>query len=125
MVGKKYSAEFKRKMVEEYLNLRTSNPNISKADFAYQKGIADSTFNDWVIKYERQGLGFCNVTNEIKKLDCIEIVDSTPIRTPLIKEVVDETKPLSINMVRMQYNGAIIEFDESLLERALKILKSW
>lgn len=55
MVGKKYSADFKRKMVEEYLNLRTSNPNISKADFAYQKWIADSTFNDWVIKYERQG----------------------------------------------------------------------
>ena len=125
MIGKKYTAEFKRLMVEEYLSLKSSDPKISKSEFAYQKGIADSTFNDWVVKYQRQGIGFCNITTEIKKLDNIEIIDSSPINTSLVKEIKDESIPMSINKVRMKYNGAVIEFDESLLERALNILKTW
>jgi transposase-like protein len=125
MIGKRYSAEFKRMMVEEYLSLQSSNPKLSKSEFAYNKGLPDSTFNDWVVKYNRQGLGFCNITTEIKKLDGVELVDSSPIHSSLVKEIKDETMPMSVNKVRMKYNGAVIEFDESLLERALNILKTW
>lgn len=78
-----------------------------------------------MVKYQRQGIGFCNITTEIKKLDNIEIIDSSPINTSLVKEIKDESIPMSINKVRMKYNGAVIEFDESLLERALNILKTW
>ena len=73
----------------------------------------------------KQGNGFCNITNEIKKLDCVEIIDSQPVSLPQIRVIENENEVMSVNKVRMKYNGAIIEFDESLLERTLKILKSW
>ena len=38
---------------------------ISKADFAYQNGLSDSTFNYSVIKFESSGKGFANVTEQI------------------------------------------------------------
>lgn len=124
MISKKFSAQYKISMVEEYIKQKQENPKLSIALFASNNGISDSTFNDWVVKYKRQGQGFCNITNEIKKLDSIEIVDTAPV-APKIREIYDPTITISANVVRMKYNGAIIEFDESLLEKALKILKSW
>lgn len=77
MVCKKYSTQFKINMVEEYLKLKEKDTKISIAKYARDNNISDSTFNDWVIKYKRQGQGFCNITNEIFKLDNIEIIDRT------------------------------------------------
>ena len=102
MISKKYSAQYKISLVEEYFRLKLEQPKLSIAQFAYNNKIADSTFNDWIIKYKRQAIG----------LSKISMID-------------DENTPMSINKVRMKYNGAIIEFDESLLERIFKILKSW
>jgi transposase-like protein len=121
MICKKYSAEYKRKKVEEYLEI-IKTTKMSKAEFAAQNGISDSTFNDWVLKYQREGTGFCNITNEIIKLSDIEVIDRTPV-------VVREAETLGIvqaeNMVRMSYNGVTIEFNEILLERAMEIIKTW
>lgn len=125
MIGKRYTAQYKVTMVEEYLKKKEDQPKLTIAQFASDNNISDSTFNDWVVKYKRQGQGFCNITNEIKKLDYVEIVDSEPIRSVTIREITDENMPMAVNKVRMKYNGAVIEFDESLLERALTILKSW
>lgn len=125
MVCKKYTSQFKIEMVEKYLKEKEADPKITKADFAYKHSISDSTFNDWVIKYKRQGAGFCNVTDEIKKLDNIEIVDVEYKPSMLIERKESLTGPLCVNRVRMEYNGAVIEFDESLLEKAMRILKSW
>lgn len=124
MLCKKYSAQYKVTLVEEYLKEKQENPKLTKAEFASKNFISDSTFNDWVIKYQRQGQGFCNITDEIKKLDLIEVVDREPV-PPMVREIKDENEAMSINKIRMKYNGAIIEFDESLLEKALTILKSW
>lgn len=125
MICKKYSAQFKIMMVEEFLRKKQEQPKLSIAEFALNNGISDSTFNDWVVKYKRQGKGFCNITEEIKKLEIIEVIDSAPIQNNIIKEISDDNEPISINRVRMKYNGAIIEFDKSLLESALKILRTW
>ena len=124
MICKKYSALFKIEMVEKYFKEKQDNPKLSIALFASNNGLSDSTFNDWVVKYKRQGNGFCNITTEIKKLDSIEIIDGAPI-VPMVREIKDDNSAISLNVVRMKYNGAIIEFDESLLERALNILKTW
>ncbi|MCM1130972.1 MAG: transposase [Roseburia sp.] len=123
MVGKRYSSQYKIAMVEEYLKLVEKDPKLPMAEFARRNELSDSTFNDWVIKYKRQGQGFCNITNEIKKLG--SIIDSTPVIIPMVNNIEDERALMSVNKIRMKYNGAIIEFDESLLERALKILKTW
>lgn len=125
MIGKRYTAQFKITMVEEYLKQKENQPKLTIAEFASKNNIPDSTFNDWVVKYKRQGQGFCNITNEIRKLDYVEVIDTEPVGSVAIREVTDENIPMAMNRVRMKYNGAVIEFDESLLERALTILKSW
>ena len=111
MIGKRYTAQFKIDTVEEYLN----GPKKTMASFAAEKGISDSTFNDWVLKYKRQGKDFCNVTTELLKMN--DVVESK------METIVDDA-PISENRVRLQYNGAVVEFDESLLEKVLKIVKS-
>ena len=78
-----------------------------------------------MVKYQRQGIGFCNITIEIKNLDNVKIIDTAPINAFLVKKIKDESIQMSINKVRMKYNGTVIEFDESLFERALNILKTW
>lgn len=120
MISKKYTAEYKINAVKEYLD-RAEKENISKAIFASEKGIPDSTFNDWVIKYERDQVGFCNVTNEIIKLDELSVVETKG----LIRKVEDSEEIQEKDMIRMTYNGAILEFHEIFLERVLKILKEW
>lgn len=125
MVSKKYSAKFKRDTVEEFIELKKEYPKLSKTEFAIRKGIPDSTFVDWVLKYEREGIGFCNVTNEIKKLDEVEVIDVDVKSQNLVRKIDDESYPFTQNKVRLKYNGAVIEFDESLLERVLSILKTW
>ena len=65
MLGKKYTAEYKIEKVKEYLSKIENGEKISKADFAYQNGLSDSTFNYSVIKFESSGKGFANVTEQI------------------------------------------------------------
>ena len=65
MQGNKYTAEFKIGKVREYLEKIENGEKITKADFAYQNNLSDSTFNDWVIKYQKLGKGVANVTDLI------------------------------------------------------------
>ena len=121
LLNKKYSAQLKISLVEEYLKLAEES-KISKAEFAASKGISDSTFNDWVIKYKRQGQGFCNITNEILKLNQVEIVEYD---NNVVKIIDDPKKTMSVDVIRLTYNGATIEFDQKFLERVLNVLKTW
>lgn len=125
MICKRYSAQYKLDMVKKYLDAKEKQPKTTIAEFADENGLSDSTFNDWVVKYKRQGYGFCTITNEIKKLEEVEIIDSTPLTSMSDKEIGAVDLPLPTNKVRMTYNGATIEFDQSPLERALNVLKSW
>lgn len=127
MVCKKYSAEFKRNKVEEYLE-ENKNKKISKAEFALRNNISDSTFNDWVLKYERDKQGFCNITNEIIKLNNndtnIETIETTDYLIRKISEDA-ETYITDKEYIRLHYNGAILEFNEIILDKVMKILKEW
>ncbi len=100
MISKKYSAEFKIGLVEKYLSEREKS-NISKAAFAAKHNVSDSTFNDWVLKYERQGSGFCNITNEVIKLNNVEIVD---YRKDIIVPVEQNKFEPTSDMMRLHYN---------------------
>lgn len=123
MVCKKYSAEFKRNKVEEYLE-ETKEKKITKAEFALRNNISDSTFNDWVLKYQRDKQGFCNITNEIVKLNEIETIETTDY---LVRTISDdkETYITDKDYIRLHYNGAVLEFNEILLDRVMKIFKEW
>lgn len=125
MISKKYSAEYKRQKVEEYLE-EIKIKKISKAEFAAKNNISDSTFNDWVLKYQRDKQGFCNITNEIAKLNEIETIDTTDYIVRNV--VVDEENGTYIkdkDYIRLHYNGAVLEFNEIILERVMKIVKEW
>ena len=123
MVCKKYSAEFKRNKVEEYLE-ETKEKKITKTEFALRNNISDSTFNDWVLKYQRDKQGFCNITNEIVKLNEIETIEATDY---LVRTISDdkETYITDKDYIRLHYNGAVLEFNEILIDRVMKIVKEW
>lgn len=125
MISKKYSAKFKRNKVEEYLE-ETKEKKITKYEFALRKNISDSTFNDWVLKYQRDKQGFCNITTEIAKLNEIETIDTTDYIVRNV--VVDEENGTYItdkDYIRLHYNGTVLEFNEILLDRIMKIVKEW
>ena len=106
MVCKKYSAEFKRKKVEEYL-YETKEKKITKAEFALRNNISDSTFNDWVLKYERDKQGFCNITNEIVKLGNNDTnIDKIEATDYLIRTMSDgaETFRTDKDYIRLHFN---------------------
>lgn len=124
MICKKYSAEFKRQKVEEYLEEAKEN-KISKAEFALRNNISDSTFNDWVLKYKRDKQGFCNITNEIVKLNNVETLEATDYIIRTIDNVDTETYITDKEYIRLHYNGAILEFNEIILDKVMKILKEW
>ena len=58
----KYDIATKVSLVEEYLEL-SKTVKITKTDFVYQKGVSDSVFNDWVIKYQKDKDGFISCFN--------------------------------------------------------------
>ncbi len=68
MLTRKYDAEFKIRMVKEFLARKEQDPKLRKSDFAFENRISDSTFNDWVLKYQKMGNEFANVTNHIEFL---------------------------------------------------------
>ena len=68
MLGKKYTAEYKIEKGNEYLSKIENGEKISKADFAYQNGLSDSMFNDWVIKFESSGKDLLMLRNKLQFL---------------------------------------------------------
>lgn len=44
MLGKKYTAEFKIRMVKEFLDRKEKEPSLSKSDFAFENKTSNSTF---------------------------------------------------------------------------------
>ena len=68
MLEKKYTAEYKIAKVKEYLSKIENGEKISKADFAYQNGLSDSTFNYSVIKFESSGKDLLMLRNKLQFL---------------------------------------------------------
>lgn len=126
MICKKYDAQYKISKVKEYLE-ETQKTNISKAMFAYQNGISDSTFNDWVIKYQRDNIGFCNITNELVKLENTEVVNTEQYLIKKIDSQANDTNNYIIkeDYLRLYYNGAVIEFNKAILDKVMGIVKEW
>lgn len=120
MISKKYSAKFKRNKVEEYLE-ETKEKKITKYEFAARNNISDSTFKNWVLKYQRDKQGFCNITTEIAKLNEIETIDTTDyiVRNVVVDEE-NETYIKDKDYIRLHYNGTVLEFNEILLDRVMK-----
>lgn len=121
MLGKKYTAEYKIEKVKEYLSKIENGEKISKADFAYQNGLCDCTFNDWVIKFQKLGKGFANVTEQITIL-ANNAVEQIP-KVVQYDGVVQGELPK--DMVKVIFNGIFVEFNKTMTEKVLEFLRRW
>ena len=124
---RKYDIATKVTLVEEYLELSKTS-KITKADFAYQKGISDSTFNDWVIKYQKDKERFIGGSNSN---DDVSIVSYTkPSFIELTKDnvssqIINVDNNRSTNSIKLSYKDVTIEFNNDQLEMVLGIIRRW
>ena len=123
----KYDIATKVSLVEEYLEL-SKTVKITKADFAYQKGISDSTFNDWVIKYQKDKGRFITGSNSN---DDVSIVSYTkPSFIELTKDnvssqIINVDNNRSTNSIKLSYKDVTLEFNNDQLEMVLGIIRRW
>lgn len=124
----KYDIATKVTLVEEYLEL-SKTVKITKADFAYQKGISDSTFNDWVIKYQKDKERFIGGSNN--NSDDVSIVSYTkPSFIELTKDnvssqIINVDNNRSTNSIKLSYKDVTLEFNNDQLEMVLGIIRRW
>lgn len=124
---RKYDIATKVSLVEEYLELSKTS-KITKADFAYQKGISDSTFNDWVIKYQKDKDRFIGGSNSN---DDVSIVSYTkPSFIELTKDnvssqIINVDNNRSTNSIKLSYKDVTLEFNNDQLEMVLGIIRRW
>lgn len=124
---RKYDIATKVTLVEEYLELSKTS-KITKADFAYQKGISDSTFNDWVIKYKKDKDRFIGGSNSN---DDVSIVSYTkPSFIELTKDnvssqIINVDNNRSTNSIKLSYKDVTLEFNNDQLEMVLGIIRRW
>ena len=124
---RKYDIATKVSLVEEYLELSKTS-KITKANFAYQKGISDSTFNDWVIKYQKDKERFIGGSNSN---DDVSIVSYT--KPSFIELTKDNVSSQNINIddnrgtnsIKLSYKDVALEFNNNQLEMVLGIIRRW
>ncbi len=123
----KYDINTKVALIEEYLDLNKNNPGYSMAQFSLEKGIADSTFNNWVLKYKHDKHLFINgesndgsiVLNSSLNPSFIEISKN------LVKEERKTLPPPSSSSIKLNYKDVSLEFSTSDLEKVMEIIRRW
>ena len=123
----KYDIATKVSLVEEYLELSKA-VKITKTDFAYQKGVSDSTFNDWVIKYLKDKDRFNRFISGSNCNDDVSIVSYT--KPSFIELTKDNVSSKLINddndkSIKLSYKDVTLEFNNDQLEMVLGIIRRW
>lgn len=124
---KKYDIAVKLSLVEEYLNILKINPKYKISEYAYQKSIADSTFNDWLIKYKKDKYHFIN---GISKEEAVSSVSnpSSPMFIEISKDkIIDNTTTVSpsSSIIKLNYKDVSLELSSNQLDKVLEIIKGW
>ena len=123
----KYDTATKVSLVEEYLELSKTS-KITKTDFAHEKGISDSTFNDWVIKYQKDKNRFITGSNSN---DDVSIVSYTkPSFIELTKDnvssqIINIDDNICTSSIKLSYKDITLEFNNDQLEMVLGIIRRW
>ena len=123
----KYDINTKVALIEEYLERNRNDNSYSRAQFSLEKGIADSTFNNWVLKYKHDKQSFINgesndgsiVLNSSLSPSFIEISKD------LVKEERKTLPPPSSSSIKLNYKDVSLEFSASELEKVMEIIRRW
>ena len=130
---KKYDISVKVAYVEEYLD-RIKTEKCSIADFAFEKEIADSTFNDWVVKYRKDKDRFINsgydndTDNEVITTTAVSTDTSNcelPMFVELTKHVINKPKEQDPTSIKLLYKDVTLEFNNQDLEKVMEIIRRW
>lgn len=124
---RKYDIATKVTLVEGYLELSKTS-KITKADFAYQKGISDSTFNDWVIKYQKDKDRFIGGSNSNDNVSIVSYTKPSFIeltKDNVSSQIINVDNNRSTNSIKLSYKDVTLEFNNDQLEMVLGIIRRW
>ena len=129
---KNYDIAVKVAYVEEYLD-RIKTEKCTIADFAFEKEIADSTFNDWIVKYRKDKDRFINSgydDNDTNNEVVTTAADTSnncelPAFIELTKHIAEKPKEQNLSFIKLSYKDITIEFNNQDLERVMEIIRRW
>ena len=121
----KYDVNTKVALVEEYIERNKNEPGYSMTQFSLEKGIPDSTFNNWVLKYKHDKYAFIN--GETNDGSIVLNSSLSPSFIEISKDLVkDERKTLpSSSSIKLNYKDVSLEFSASELEKVMEIIRRW
>ena len=96
------------------------------AQFSLEKGIPDSTFNNWVLKYKHDKQSFIN--GESNDGSIVLNSSLSPSFIEISKDLVKEerkTLPPSSSSIKLYYKDVSLEFSNSELEKVMEIIRRW
>ena len=122
----KYDINTKVALIEEYLDLNKNNPGYSMAQFSLEKGIADSTFNNWVLKYKHDKQSFINGESNDGSIVLNSALSPTFIEISKDSIQKEERKTLlPSSSIKLNYKDISLEFSASELEKVMEIIRRW
>ena len=122
----KYDINTKVALIEEYLERNKNDNSYSMAQFSLEKGIADSTFNNWVLKYKHDKQSFIN--GESNDGSIVLNSSLSPSFIEISKDLVKEERkalPSSSSSIKLNYKDVSLEFSTSELEKVMEIIRRW
>ena len=123
----KYDVSTKVALVEEYIERNKYGPGYSMAQFSLEKGIPDSTFNNWILKYKHDKYAFINGETNDGSIVLNSALSPTfiEISKDLVKEERKTLPPPSSSSIKLNYKDISLEFSASELEKVMEIIRRW
>ena len=122
----KYDINTKVALIEEYLERNRNDNSYSMAQFSLEKGIADSTFNNWILKYKHDKYAFINGETNDGSIVLNSALSPTFIEISKDSIQKEERKTLpSSSSIKLNYKDVSLEFSASELEKVMKIIRRW
>ena len=122
----KYDINTKVALIEEYLERNRDDNSYSMAQFSLEKGIPDSTFNNWILKYQHDKYTFINGETHDGSIVLSSALSPTfiEISRDSIQKEERKTQPSS-SSIKLNYKDVSLEFSASELEKVMEIIRRW
>lgn len=122
----KYDVSTKVALVEEYIERNKNEPGYSMAQFSLEKGIPDSTFNNWILKYKHDKYTFINGETNDGSIVLNSALSPTFIEISKDSIQKEERKTLlPSSSIKLNYKDVSLEFSASELEKVMEIIRRW
>lgn len=122
----KYDVSTKVALVEEYIERNKNEPGYSMTQFSLEKGIPDSTFNNWVLKYKHDKYTFINGETNDGSIVLNSALSPTFIEISKDSIQKEERKTLlPSSSIKLNYKDVSLEFSASELEKVMEIIRRW